>query len=270
MRFIDAHNHLQDPIFNPKVFKELEQLGIEYAVVNSTHPDDWPAVARLADEHPWIIPNFGVHPWFLDNLASDWRARLESYLTLHPSGIGEIGLDRNCDRIANELQEFAFSAQLKIASERNLPVTIHCYKRWGEILSQLERVGVAERGFLVHSFNGPLEVASKIINLGGYLSFSGKYLTSSGDAGFALLRMVPRNRLLIESDAPNQPLPIGIEEYQLVSKRDDKRINHPGNIRAIYRAIAAGLEWDVEQLCAEIRENFLRLYTGVLRRKAEI
>jgi TatD DNase family protein len=267
MRFIDAHNHLQDSLFQDgeiDVFNKLEKLGIEYAVVNSTNPSDWPSVAKLADKHHWIIPNFGVHPWFLDSLPNDWIELLEGFLSRYKCGIGEVGLDRNCDSGSKELQLTIFRTHLEIAKRLSLPLTIHCFKRWGELLSQLEQVGTPECGFMVHSFNGPLEFIPKITSLGGYLSFSGGYLRKQGSENSALLRSVPRDRLLIESDAPNQPLAPEIEEYSLVDKTIGLRRNHPCNIGSIYRYIAARLRCDMLELCHDVRDNFLRLYGGVL------
>ena len=94
----DAHNHLQDAWLTPhrdQVFADLALLPLGGAVVNGTCESDWPAVAVLAGEHPFVFPSYGLHPRNVGNASHSWHDALQRRLDENPqAAIGEIGLDR--------------------------------------------------------------------------------------------------------------------------------------------------------------------------------
>ena len=96
--FFDAHNHLQDDWLRPhraEWIGAMDSVGVAGAVVNGTTEEDWMEVAALARLHPWMLPSFGLHPWFLKERTPDWQHRLEAVVRENPQcAIGEIGLDR--------------------------------------------------------------------------------------------------------------------------------------------------------------------------------
>ncbi|MEM7014244.1 MAG: TatD family hydrolase, partial [Verrucomicrobiota bacterium] len=162
--YYDAHCHLQSlrlvrAGFDPST---LIDAGFKRIVVNGTQPDDWPAVAQLTELFPDVVlPSFGLHPWWAnDRPAVSWRSQLHEQLLNHRGNvaIGEIGLDRWIDDFDMPAQEEAFLWQLEIASEFDLPVSIHCLKAWGRMLGILQSNPLPERGFLLHSYSGPAEM----------------------------------------------------------------------------------------------------------------
>ena len=174
----DAHNHLQDPRFDgmrEDIVAVMVNAGINRCVVNGTSPGDWPQVARLAEQYPEIvIPSFGLHPWHQP--TERWTEQLIEYIDTIPGAcIGECGLDRWIKGYDIELQTKVFCAQLEIAAERNLPLSIHCLRAWGQLIDLLESHPIPERGFLLHSYNGSAELVPRLGELGAYFSFSGYF-----------------------------------------------------------------------------------------------
>src|SRR4051812_7545174 len=94
MNLYDAHNHLQDPRLADAI-DGLPQCGLKMCVVNGTSENDWPRVSALAKKHDWILPAFGLHPWFIAERSANWCDTLQRFLDEHPNAsTREIGLAR--------------------------------------------------------------------------------------------------------------------------------------------------------------------------------
>jgi TatD DNase family protein len=261
---IDAHNHIQDERLAPyrdECVAEMRRLGVKRWAVNGTGESDWAAVGELAEDFSEeTIPCFGLHPWFIQDRSEDWESTLGEILDRFPqAGIGEIGLDKWIRDHRIDEQELLFRQQLKIAAERNRPVMIHCLKAWGRMLEVLRDEPLPDRGFLLHSFAGPAEMIESFVELGGYFSFSGHFIHGRKAVVREAFKRVPLDRLLIETDAPDMNLPESLDRYQLGTK-EGERINHPGNIEAIYDFVSEMLEIGRNTLDVQIDENFGRLF----------
>lgn len=265
LRRFDAHNHLQDDRFGGRqseLLRVCEQEGLVRMVVNGACEEDWAQVAELAREHPQVLPSFGYHPWYLHERTARWRENLQRFLDQVPSAVGEIGLDRWKPGLSYDGQEEVFITQLTIAAERNLPVSIHCLQTWGRMLELLNAGPRPACGFLLHSYGGPREMIGSFVEIGAYFSLPGYYAHEGKNRQREAFSNVPLERLLIETDAPDQMLPNG-GKHQLVDPGSGKPINHPANIAAVYE-FAAGLRGiSVETLAVIVEENFLRLFGGL-------
>ena len=228
-------------------------------VVNGCAEPDWPTVAQMAKDHPQVLPSFGYHPWFIHLRTPDWRKNLEGFLDQYPSAVGEVGIDRWKTDISYDDQEEVFLTQLAMATERNLPVSIHCLKAWGRLLELLQGNELPKRGFLLHSYGASAEMIPAFAKLGAYYSFSGYFLREAKSRHREAFKEVPTDRLLIETDAPDMQLPSQLNEYPL-EDGEGKAVNHPANIRVVYRELAKFLEEPEEQLTKRVEENFLRLF----------
>lgn len=267
MRFIDAHNHLQDSRYDamrPSLMEQCNKSGVLYSAVNGASPDDWPLVANLAKNYSWVIPNFGVHPWYINNLAPDWQEQLVNLLDSFPSGVGETGIDGWRKEFDSNLQEQIFITQLEIAEERNIPISIHGLRRWGRLLEILKSSKLPSCGFMLHSYGGPAQMIPAFARLGGYFSFPGFFLKPGREMKLDTFRHVPHDRLLIETDAPDQNLPEELDHFKVISSDTGARINHPANIQAIYLGLANFLGLDVESLSAQVEKNFCGLFKSVI------
>jgi len=265
MRFYDAHNHLQDERFEGRqeaLIRECRAVGVVRMVVNGSSEEDWEQVATLARQHPdLILPAFGVHPWYSGEVGPDWQAQLIQWLDELPNaGVGEIGLDRWRRGLDPAKQEAVFRAQWRIAVERNLPVTVHCLRAWTWLLKVLETEPTPSCGWLFHSFGGPAEAIEPFLRRGAYFSLAGYFARPDRQERAKVFQRIPLERILIETDAPDQCLPPERDRYGLVENQTGRRINHPANLPEVYEFAAELLGIEIDKLAEQVEENFHRLF----------
>ncbi len=260
---IDAHNHLHDARLAPQraqMLDELQRLGIERAVVNGTRESDWPAVASLAAETPWVLPSYGLHPWNVRERSPDFLETLARLLDAQPdAAVGEIGLDRWIEGHDLDEQSEVFRAQLALATARERAVTIHCIRAWGALWEILRTHPLPARGFLLHAYGGPWDMTRGFLDRGGYFSFNPYFLHERKEAQREVFRRLPADRILIETDAPDLAPPPERNTHPL-KDADGRAINHPANISLAYRALAELRGIEVKDLTAQVRENFARIF----------
>ncbi|MHA3775500.1 TatD family hydrolase [Verrucomicrobiota bacterium sgz303538] len=264
MRYYDAHNHLHDHRLDScreDAITELLSRGLTGAVVNGTREEDWGAVATLAAEYSWIVPSFGLHPWFVENRTDGWLDELKRRLDGQSHAVvGEIGLDRWIQGYDIAKQIEVFTAQLRLATMRNLPVTIHCLKAWGALWEIIRSAELPARGFLLHAYGGPAEMARGFVERGAYFSFSTYFLHERKAAQRELFRSLPPERILVETDAPDMAPPPERSTHRLTDPESGKPLNHPSNLLAAYEELAQVREGEPAALAAQVEENFRRLF----------
>ena len=265
MRLYDAHNHLQDARFAAKraeLVATAAQAGVARMVVNGACEADWPLVRELAEQFPQVLPSFGYHPWYLHERTPDWQRTLVSFLDATPSAvIGEIGLDRWQPDLPYDGQEEAFIWQLRLAAERNVAASIHCLQAWGRMYDLLREHPRPARGFLLHSYGGPREMVAPLAQLGASFSFPGYFMHERKARQRDAFAAVPLDRLLIETDAPDQMLPESQNRFPLHAP-DGQPINHPANLGAVYDFMARERGMELEGFSRQVQENFRRLFQG--------
>ncbi len=259
----DAHNHLHDARLLPwraDFLTELPALSVRRAVVNGTRESDWPEVAALASETPWVLPSFGLHPWYVNDRSTTWLENLSRFLDVHPgAGVGEIGLDRWIENHDIAAQSECFRAQLALAAERNLPTTIHCLRAWGALWEVLRESPVPARGFLLHAYGGPAEMVAGFLARGAYFSFSAYFLHERKSAQREIFRTLPADRILVETDAPDLAPPLEKNTHPIADETG-RPLNHPANLLLAYDALATIRGVSREMLAADVAENFTRLF----------
>ena len=265
MNLYDTHNHLQDDRFGGRqadLLAACERAGVTRMVVNGACESDWPQVLELARQSRVVLPSFGYHPWYLHERTPGWLGQLEKFLDAVPGAVGEIGLDRWKPDLPYEPQEEVFLAQLKVAAGRNLPVSIHCLRTWGRLLELLRDHARPARGFVLHSYGGPAEMIPGLAKLGAYFSFCGYFLHERKIRQRETFKHVPPDRLLIETDAPDQLLPEPLNRFPLADT-NSKPVNHPANLAAVYHGLAEFLGEKAESLASRVEENFVRVFGGL-------
>lgn len=259
MNYFDSHCHLQDERFGEgigDVLNRAKMVGVRECVCCGALQKDWGKVWELANRFDYLVPSFGVHPWFVDSVSANWREDLKEYLRKIPSGVGECGLDfvgEKCDR---ELQEYVFIEQLKIAKELNRPISIHCRKAWGRLILILKEIHPLPAGGLIHSYSGSCELIPQLEQLGFYISFSGTVTNEKSIRVRKSVLKVSIDRLLIESDAPDL-MPVIID-------REHEKNNEPAFIIHTYKSIARIKKTSEKNLSEQIYRNSKKLFKSVL------
>jgi TatD DNase family protein len=264
VKLYDAHNHLQDDRFagrQMQLLTECAAVGVVRAVVNGSSESDWAQVRALARENPIVLPSYGYHPWYLQERTADWEKVLAGFLDETPGMVGEIGLDRWKPGLSYENQEAAFLVQLRLATERNRPVSIHCLQAWGRLHELMRDHARPDCGWVLHSFGGPLEMVPGLARLGAYFSFPGYFLNERKQRQRETFKHVPPDRLLIETDAPDQLLPPELNHFSLETA-EGRLLNHPANLVVVYEELAKFLGLPSHDLAAQVEENFLRVFSG--------
>jgi len=256
--YYDAHCHYQDRRLSSWFAErgsEVEGFGIRKAVVNGTKPEDWADVAKLASKYEYVIPSYGLHPWFVDEGFRDALAEIENLLEERTYPIGEIGLDRWIQGYDIELQKAAFISQLRLAKVKKAPVTIHCLRAWGTLLEILQEEGPVESGFLLHSYGGPVEMVPAFLEIGGYFSISGYFAWEGKERKREAFKAVPLERLLVETDCPDM---LGPET--VCPERSAERVNVPSNLGGVYEFAAGLFGLPSLEFRDAIEANFLQLF----------
>ncbi|BCU78978.1 TatD family hydrolase [Luteolibacter sp. LG18] len=254
MTLIDAHNHLHDPrLGDPEpVIAAMREAGITRCMVNATCEADWPVVGALAKAHPdFIVPAYGIHPWKAHLAEPGWTDRLHALLDRSPgAAIGECGLDRWVKEPDIATQAPVFEEQLRLAREFDRPVVIHCLKAWQPLFESFERVPPPRR-FLMHSFNGSIETARRLIPLGAYFSFSGYFLQPRKVEVVETFRKLPVDRVLVETDAPDMLPP-----PEFISHPMENGVNHPANLKEIANEFSKLMGISSKEMIDRTARNF--------------
>lgn len=265
MNFHDAHNHLQDDRFagrQAELIAASRAVGVVRMVVNGSCEADWPQVAALSLEFPdLVVPSFGYHPWYVGERTARWREVLVEFLDRTPGAVvGEIGLDRWKPGLAYDGQEEVFVAQLRLAAERNLAASVHCLQTWGRLGELLRANPRPARGFLLHSYGGPAEMVAPLAKLGAHFSFPGYFMHERKARQRETFKLVPADRLLIETDAPDQSLPDAMNTRPLSDGRTGRPLNHPANLPTVFQFVADLRGVPLATLAAQVEDNFRRLF----------
>lgn len=259
----DAHNHMADPALcahRAAIEPCLREIDLKYAVVNGTSPSDWAAVLRLAQSALHMIPAIGLHPWQVNDAPADWQAQFLKALDCGARVIGEVGLDQWIEGHDLERQQPAFRWQLAQATQRNLPVSIHCLKAIGPLMDTLRREPLPKRGVHLHAYNGPVELIPELVELGAYFSFNAGQLRPEKSNAPKRMCAVPAERLLIETDAPDMLPATGLRSFDLPKSARGHALTHPATLIDGYTAIAHLRATPIESLRQQVASNFERYF----------
>jgi TatD DNase family protein len=235
IEFIDSHAHLADPAFDADRFAVLQRARAAGAQAVVCIGESLAAAARArgiaADWPDFAFHTAGIHP---HDAAGFHAARdvplLETELRLGARAVGECGLDYHYDISPREAQRDCFAAQLEIAHRARLPVVVHTRDAEDDTREFLRSAASRDIVGVLHCFTGTASLARAALDAGWYVSFSG-IITFKKWADDALLRLIPDDRLLAESDSPylapvpnrgqrNEPAWVALTVTRLARARD--------------------------------------------------
>jgi TatD DNase family protein len=252
----DTHVHLQEFEDAAEVIARARAAGVARMMLAGVEPDGWERDDALVAAHDALWVSYGLHPQLvpsLDDRACDriLRALDERLAARGPRVVcvGEIGLDGVGERRDSlERQARLFRAQLAVARNHRLPVALHVLRAHPQAVGILRDEGVPHGGVL-HSCSASPELVREYVALGLHVSFSGSITWHGGDnKATRAAREVPRDRLVVETDAPDQT-----PEPQRPGR------NEPAFLVEIVRAIAHLWELDFGETARITDENARRL-----------
>lgn len=250
--FIDSHCHLDDGRFADDldaVLDRADAAGIMriLSIGSGDGPPELDRAVELAHRYPQVVASVGIHPHDAAKATPDSFDDLRALAKdNHVVAFGEIGLDYHYDFSPREVQREVFVEQLKIAAGAGLPVIIHTREAWADTMSTLRERWNGPG--IVHCFTGSVEQAREALGLGLHLAFGGVLTFRAAEEVREAARIVPDDRLLLETDAP----------YLAPVPWRGKR-NEPSFMVETARRLAEVRGTTPEQIAAITTANFNRL-----------
>jgi TatD DNase family protein len=204
--FVDSHAHLADPAFDgdrEAVIARARAAGARAVICIGESPDAADRARTIAAAHPgFIVHTAGVHPHDAAGfVAARDLPRIREHLGAGAVAVGECGLDYHYEHSPRDVQRQVFDAQLALAADAGAPVVMHTREADADTAAVVAEAGRAGVRGVLHCFSGPRSLAEAALAAGWFLSFSG-IVTFRRWSDDDLLRAVPEDRLLVESDAP--------------------------------------------------------------------
>ena len=203
---IDTHVHFDDDRFDQdrhSVYDKAASAGVNTMIIPATTRDRWQKVFEICKQYDNVYPTAGLHPVFIDQHTDLDLLELKSaLLTNNCIAIGECGLDGFHKQLDYKKQIAFFDQQISLAQELDLPLIIHARSAVQDVIQQIKSsstIGV------VHSYNGSIEQAQQLIDMGFLLSFGGAVTYGRATRLRKLVKEVPLKSLMVETDAPDQP-----------------------------------------------------------------
>jgi TatD DNase family protein len=256
VQLFDSHCHLDDKSFEPdfnQVLERSQRAGVTRAMTIGIDENTSRRAVAIADRHPGVFASVGVHPHDAKNCSDAILNRLEK-LTAADSvrAWGEIGLDFNRMYSPAGVQEKWMIRQLEIAERLDLPVIFHERDSNGRFLEIIKTHRAPGREAVIHCFSGTRAELDQYVNLDFYIGVTGILtIQGRGAALRELVGRVPKNRLVVETDAPYlTPMP----------ERKQHRRNEPAFVKSVFRKLAAVLQEDPLKLSETLFENTCRLF----------
>jgi TatD DNase family protein len=248
MRFTDSHCHLtmSESSTADAILDRARVEGVVGVVVPATHLQDAPNAVAVAHKHAHVWAAVGFHPHEAKDCDDAAFAGIER-LAGDPRvvAVGEVGLDYHYDHSPRDVQRAVLLRHIDLARRIDKPVIIHNRESTDDLLALL--TGDDARGVrgILHSFTESADVALRLIDTGYYISFSGIVTFRSADALRECARVLPHDRVLIETDTPYlAPVPFRGKE------------NEPAYVVKVAEQLAALWQKDLGYVAERTTANF--------------
>lgn len=248
---VDSHCHLDASEFDPDraaVIARAQAAGVHAQVVPAVTAASWPKLREVCTQAPGLYPAYGLHPMFLAAHRPEHLPLLREWIERErPCAIGECGLDFFVEGLDADTQQAYFIGQLELAREFDLPVIVHARRAVDAVIAAIRRIG-GLRG-VVHSFSGSPEQAAQLHRQGFLLGLGGPLTYERAQRLQRLVREMPLEQLLLETDAPDQP-DAGIRGQR----------NEPARLAVIAGQVAALRGMEVDAVAHATTGNARRLF----------
>lgn len=256
---VDSHCHLDFPDFAEErddIIARAKAAGVERMVTISTRVRRFPEILAIAEAYPEVYCSVGTHP---HQAAEELDVTVDELVAhaKHPKvvAIGEAGLDYFYDYGPREAQAQGLRTHIAAVRITQLPLVIHARDADEDMAAILtEEMGKGAFPFVLHCFSSGRRLAEVGLELGGYISFSGILTFKKSEEIRAIAGDVPRDRMLVETDAP----------YLAPPPHRGKR-NEPAFVKHTAKVLAETVGVSEDEIAAITTENFFRLFNKMPR-----
>lgn len=250
---IDTHSHIDMDNYKDRfdeVIAEAKNFGVEKIVIPGVEPSGFKRIVELCEKYENIYGAVGIHPEDLASFDTDAESLIREYIK-HPKivALGEIGLDYYWDKTQTERQKEIFEKQILIAKNAEKPVLVHDREAHLDTFEILKKTKANDVGVVMHCFSGSPEFAIECIKEGFYIALGGVVTFKNAKKVKEVAKIVPLNRLLLETDAPYMtPVPYRGKE------------NQPAYVKFVAEEIAKLRNISFEEVAEATSENATKLF----------
>jgi len=255
---VDSHCHLDRLDYKEKhkniadVIDKARVQGITHLLSVCVTLDDYPAMAEMIAPYKQVSSTCGIHPLYKEAVM-DEALLLEYASSDKVVAIGETGLDFFYSPETKEWQMDAFRRQIRVAKQLNKPLIIHTRGARQETLDILHEEGAEQVGGVLHCFTESIEMAEEAMKMGFYISVSGIVTFKNAKELQEVIKAVPLDRLLVETDSPYlAPVPHRGQE------------NEPAYTHDVAKFVADLKGISFEELAEVTTNNYFTLFKGAV------
>lgn len=256
---IDSHCHLSQVDYDIPVADLIElakKEGVHKMLNIACDTNDWDELLQVIKVHKNVFGAIGIHPEYAGRDEDEFLKKMPEIFIKNPKllAVGEIGLDYSDKTISPDKQKDLFYKQIQIAHLIHKPIIIHtrdAEKDTLEILNQAYLADELQNSGIIHCFSGSLELAQNALKMGFYISISGIVTFKSANSLREIVKEIPLDRLLVETDCP-----------WLAPEPFRGRKNQPAYVVKTLEKVAELKKISSEELDKITTENFERLFKG--------
>ncbi len=250
---IDTHCHLDDARYDSERAAMLMRARNADITTMITIGCDLASSQRalgIAKTHSDVMATVGIHPHESAKAPQDFISELKA-MAIHKKcvAIGECGLDYFYDHSPRDVQQAVFRQQMRLAKEVKKTLVVHVRDAYDDCLRLFKEETMGDHKIVIHCFTGTLADAQNLLDFGCYLSISGVVTFKNSGELSEVVKQVPLNRLLIETDAPYlAPIP-----YR--GKR-----NEPAFVTEVAKTIALCRDESFEEIAQQTSQNARKVF----------
>lgn len=248
---IDSHIHIDDARFDDdrqQLLSDARQSGVSGFVLPATVAKGFSKIKSIAAENDDVFPAYGLHPYFVDQHQQQDLDILAEFLQNNQAvALGECGLDYYRDDLDRDDQQYYFEQQIKMAKNLNLPLILHVNGAVQAVFEGLKKHDYYRA--VMHSFNGSVEQARQITEAGVLLGFGTAVVNPKSHRLHEVVKSVSLKHVVIETDAPDQPL------YHKSKER-----NLPADLVEVAEGIAQLKNTSVTELVKQTNQNCRQIF----------
>ncbi len=253
----DTHAHLNATQFEEDVVEVIERAkseNVSHIVVVGFDRETITRAMELTEQYDMIYAAVGWHPVDAIDMKDEDLEWIKQ-LAAHPKvvAIGEMGLDYYWDKSPKEIQQEVFRKQIRLAKEVKLPIIIHNREATEDVVKILQEENASEVGGIMHCFTGSLETAEQCMKMNFYLSFGGPVTFKNAKKPKEVVKEIPMDFLLIETDCPY------LTPHPFRGKR-----NEPSYVKYVAEQIAELKGLTFEEVAKKTSDNAMKLF-GITR-----